>query len=71
MGKYAALQGERRSRGMTSRLGLLALVALGLRLVSHDLLSGLLAWVLVSFPIGVLAGHCVLNEQGGGGRPPE
>ncbi|HET6306273.1 MAG TPA: hypothetical protein VFG12_03750 [Rhodopila sp.] len=62
---------------MTSRLGLLALAvagAAGLVLLSRDMRAVLLVWVVASFPIGVLAGHCVLNDHGTGGsrwRPPD
>ena len=47
-------------------LGPLALVAVSgvlLHLLSPELLTGLLTWALVSVPVGVLVGHCVLSEE--------
>lgn len=39
-----------------------ALVCL-LYLLPHEMLTVLTVWTLTSFPIGVLIGHCVLNEE--------
>jgi hypothetical protein len=47
-------------------LGTLALMAISiflLRLLPGQLLTLLAAWILASFPIGVLFGHCVLSEE--------
>jgi hypothetical protein len=38
-------------------------VALMLHLLPNEVLMILTAWTLASFPIGVLIGHCVLNEE--------
>jgi hypothetical protein len=34
-----------------------------LRLLPSEVLTILMAWILTSFPIGVLIGHCVLSEE--------
>jgi hypothetical protein len=34
-----------------------------LRLLPSEVLTILMAWILASFPIGVLIGHCVLSEE--------
>lgn len=34
-----------------------------LRLLPNEVLTVLTAWILASFPIGVLIGHCVLSEE--------
>ena len=47
-------------------LGLPLLVTTGmfmLYFLPSEVLTFLTAWILVSFPIGVLIGHCVLNEE--------
>jgi hypothetical protein len=35
----------------------------GLHLLPNDALRFLIAWILASFPVGVLIGHCVLSEE--------
>jgi hypothetical protein len=52
--------------GPMAVLGTVALVAISILLLSvlpSQLLTLLTAWILVSFPIGVLLGHCVLSEE--------
>jgi hypothetical protein len=52
--------------GPMAMLGTLALVVISillLRVLPSQLLSFLTAWILASFPIGVLLGHCVLSEE--------
>jgi hypothetical protein len=47
-------------------LGTLALLAASiflLHLLPTQVLTILTAWILASFPIGVLIGHCVLSED--------
>jgi hypothetical protein len=47
-------------------LGTLASVVISillLRVLPSQLLTILTAWILASFPIGILLGHCVLNEE--------
>jgi hypothetical protein len=47
-------------------LGMLALLVISiflLRLLPCQLPTLLTAWILASFPIGVLFGHCVLSEE--------
>ncbi|MGD0108717.1 MAG: hypothetical protein ABSC06_32470 [Rhodopila sp.] len=47
-------------------LGPLILVAVSgvlLYVLSPELLTCLITWALVSVPIGVLVGHCVLSEE--------
>jgi len=39
------------------------LTAVVLHLLPHAVLNILTAWILVSFPIGVLIGHCALSEE--------
>ena len=34
-----------------------------LHLLPSEVLTILMAWILASFPIGILIGHCVLNEE--------
>ena len=34
-----------------------------LHFLPNEVLTFLTAWTLVSFPIGVLIGHCVLSEE--------
>ena len=48
---------------MLGTLVLLAISILLLRVLPSPLLTLLTAWILVSFPIGVLLGHCVLSEE--------
>jgi len=52
--------------GAIAMLGTLALVVISiflLRVLPCPLLTILTAWILVSIPIGVLLGHCVLSEE--------
>lgn len=42
---------------------LVAMSAVLLALMSNDMLIALAVWMLVSFPVGVLFGHCVLSEE--------
>jgi len=42
---------------------MLAASAALLHFLPGDVVTGLVAWVLASFPIGVLIGHCALSEQ--------
>jgi hypothetical protein len=52
--------------GLTAILGTPALVAASifvLHLLPGEVLTILTAWILASFPIGVLIGHCVLSEK--------
>jgi hypothetical protein len=46
-----------------ARLAMALAGACLLVLLPHDVLAFLTAWVVASFPIGVLIGHCVLNEE--------
>lgn len=51
---------------IASILGPPGLVAAGvfvLHMLPNELLTLLTVWVLVSFPIGVLIGHCALSEK--------
>ncbi|HEY4171503.1 MAG TPA: hypothetical protein VGM42_00640 [Rhodopila sp.] len=34
-----------------------------LHVQSNDVLTIVTAWILSSFPIGILIGHCVLSEE--------
>lgn len=52
--------------GLIAILGTPALVAVSivmLHLLPSEMLNILMAWILASFPIGVLIGHCVLSEE--------
>ncbi len=54
------------SPGLRSILGPPVLVAFGvflLHMLPSDVFTVLTAWVLGSFPIGVLMGHCALSEE--------
>jgi hypothetical protein len=42
---------------------IVAITALLLILLPSEMRIALTVWVLVSFPIGILAGHCVLSEE--------
>ena len=47
-------------------LGAVALIVtatLGLRLMPHEVMFYLGMWILASFPIGILVGHCALSER--------
>ena len=60
------MQSKDEPLGLTAILGTPALVAASiflLHLLPGALLSLLTAWFLVSFPIGVLIGHCALGEE--------
>ncbi len=60
-----AMSGKDQQVGL-GRLGPLILVAISallLRLLPGEVMVFLSAWILVSFPVGVLIGHCVLNED--------
>jgi hypothetical protein len=60
------MQSENEPLGLTTILGPAALVAIGvfvLHLLPAQILNVLTAWTLVSFPIGVLIGHCALSEE--------
>jgi hypothetical protein len=60
MGRKAA------PRGLIAVLGAPAMIGLSiflLHLLPRDVLTILTAWILASFPIGVLIGHCVLSED--------
>ena len=37
--------------------------ALVLHLLPREVLAFLTAWILISLPVGVLIGHCVLSED--------
>jgi hypothetical protein len=41
----------------------IAAVAFTLHLLPNEVRMILTAWTLASFPIGILIGHCVLNEE--------
>lgn len=52
--------------GMLSVLGppaIVAIIALGLALIPSEVRTVLIAWTLLSIPVGVLFGHCVRNEN--------
>jgi hypothetical protein len=52
--------------GLTAILGtpVLSVVSIIiLHLLPSEVLPLLMAWILASFPIGVLIGHCVLSEE--------
>lgn len=51
---------------VTAILGTPALVAAGifvLHMLAREVLTFLMVWILASFPIGVLVGHCALSEE--------
>jgi hypothetical protein len=52
--------------GLSTILGTPALIGASmfvLHLLPSEVLTVLIAWILASFPIGVLFGHCVLSED--------
>lgn len=54
------------SSGIGSILGpplVVVITALLLAVIPTEVRIGLTVWTLVSFPIGVLFGHCVLSEE--------
>jgi hypothetical protein len=57
---------QKESPGFLAFVGPPALVTAGvylLHLLPNDVLIILAAWILGSVPLGVLIGHCVLNEE--------
>ena len=48
---------------------LMAVVVLLLYFLSSEVMTFLIVWILASFPIGLLIGHCVLSEATTS-RPP-
>jgi hypothetical protein len=62
----SVLRMEREDEGLTAILGTPALVAASifvLHLLPREVLTFLMVWILASFPVGILIGHCVLSEQ--------
>jgi hypothetical protein len=54
----------RRSFRLIAMVGMPLLISIViLRLMSNDVLTIMTAWILASFPIGILIGHCVLSEE--------
>ena len=54
----------RRSFRLIAMVGMPLLISIViLRLMSNDVLTIVTAWILASFPIGILIGHCVLSEE--------
>ncbi len=52
--------------GLIAIVGTPAVLAVSivlLHLLPSEVLTILTAWILASFPIGVLIGHCVLSEE--------
>ncbi len=60
------MRGERTSSGSKTAVSRLAIIAGGVLLfflLSNRALTILTVWVMVSLPIGILIGHCVLSER--------
>ena len=53
---------------MLSLPALVAVTVVLLYFMLSEVLTFLTAWILASFPIGVLVGHCALSEETS--RPP-
>jgi hypothetical protein len=57
---------DKKSPDTVSVLGpplIVAITALLLLVMPSELRIALTVWTLASFPIGILFGHCVLNEE--------
>jgi hypothetical protein len=64
--RVPGMESEDESLGLTAILLTPALVAASvfvLHLLPSEVLTFLTAWILASFPLGILIGHCVLSEE--------
>jgi hypothetical protein len=60
------MRSEDASSGLIGIFGpplIVAITVFLLYLLPSEVLAVLTAWTLLSFPIGVLIGHCVLSEE--------